>query len=69
MFCYLLVVVDQRRVGIIEIVIVGDWFDLVGVVWCLYWLYVVIVWGEWFDLLLWEGWCDGLVYVCWDYAC
>ncbi len=68
-FGNLLCVVDQRRVGLTEVAVVGDRPDLVGEVHRRYLPDVVLAWGEPYDSPLWAHRLDGFAYVCRDYTC
>jgi uncharacterized protein YyaL (SSP411 family) len=68
-FSHLLCAVDLITQGPTEIVIPGEYDDLLDVVRARYLPNAVLAWGEEHDSGLWEGRQQGRAYVCHGFAC
>jgi uncharacterized protein YyaL (SSP411 family) len=68
-FCVALAALDQRRTGIVEVVVPGSEQELLDALRSTWRPDVVLAHGEPFDSPLWEGRLDGNAYVCEHGAC
>jgi uncharacterized protein YyaL (SSP411 family) len=68
-FAHVLAAIDQRRVGLTEVAVVGARPDLLAAVQRRYLPNAVVAWGEPYASPLWEGRQEGLAYVCRDFTC
>jgi len=68
-FSNALAALEVRHRGITEVVIPGDYPELVRVARAVWRPDMVLAWGEPFDSPLWEGRQPGLAYVCRDHVC
>jgi len=68
-FCVALAALDQRRTGIVEVVVPGSEHELLDALRSTWRPDVVLAHGEPFDSPLWEGRLDGNAYVCEHGAC